>query len=140
MIASPERTRKAGRRLALERLAIYHRYAELVAGQEEAVLGDDLETFHALAEEALELQAHLGTLRVATKLADGPDAASPDFIDEVMDLLRATAQRNERIQSRLHTLRAGARDEVNRVSEGRSRARRYTENDAERIPNVDVRF
>jgi hypothetical protein len=128
----------AGGRLARERLEAYQRYSDLVAEQEAALERGDLEAFAEASRAALEVQAGLGAAAAVRDLVADPEAASPDFVERTIAILRTTARRNERIQTRLQTLRSG--DGRRAGAAGASRIQRYMEDGAETGPRFDLRF
>jgi hypothetical protein len=117
---------KAGRELARERLALYTRYAGLVARQESALDAEDMEAFETFGEELATLRSVIGAMPAApSHLEEDPEAAEGAFVRQATEVLRATLARTERIQSRLAGMRAQQGADIRRFNRNRPLAQTY---------------
>ena len=133
---------KAGIRLARETLALYARYAELMAMQEAALDDGTLQLFEALDEEVSAVQDQLGLPPDAANNLMG-NFQSESMRSEAIESLREAQATHTRIRARLAALREEAGTEVRHVVRDGSQARRYLEaspsdEEEEDTPHFDV--
>ncbi len=144
MTPPPPPIDNAGGELVRKTLALYARYAELMALQEATLDDADLESFEAFDEELRAIQEQIGLPPTA---ANGPrdDPQLDAMRAEAMESLRAAQATHARIQSRLETLREETGTEIRHMARDGSPARRYLEastSDEEDLdtPHFDVTF
>jgi hypothetical protein len=116
---------RAGGASARERLAFYRRYADLVRQQESALIAGDLDGFHSLADQALELQGGHGPPATPSSLPEDPGSGPGPSVGELSRILQGTLDTGERIQARLRALRSDAGWSVRRATDGQRRVRGY---------------
>lgn len=111
------------------RLAVYARYAALVAAQERALEDEDLETFDRLAEDRGNLEAGLPA---TVDPAPGPGTHM------AMEQLREALQRDRRMQARLRALRERTRADLKALGEAGDAARRYIRGEGGATGRLDL--
>lgn len=135
MTTATRKATRGGGASARERLALYRRYADLVRQQEAALIAGDLDGFHALADQALELQGGQEPPVTPSGLPEDPGSGAGPGVGELSQILRVTLDAGERIQARLRALRSDAGLSVRRATEGQHRVRGYAPT-SDRDPGV----
>jgi len=133
---------RAGGELARRRLDGYRRYASLVAEQEAALDGDDMERFDLLVKAIEALQTEMGPVDLhVDEVVESIDAGSGAH-GEAVEVLRGAIVRTERIRDRLAVMKKAQAHDIRQATRTAPRARAYLAKEDASVPGparIDVR-